>query len=145
MGNWDFVFPYSDNASDWLDEQNLPHPQVRSGNRLPSTSEMKLGLCNIGANKEPIVLLVDDFDWEDDEAIPEDAFKMRGDNLLEFCLLAELSSKCGQLWYYPDSGACAVVFDVESDPEYLHEIYLKFQQLNDSWERFHHLVYGDHA
>ncbi len=47
MTNWDLVFPYSEEAAGWLPEQGLPHPEVRGGNRLPTTAELQTALATL--------------------------------------------------------------------------------------------------
>jgi hypothetical protein len=94
MANWDFVFPYDQRAADWLDEQDLPHPIVRQGNRLPSTAEVTAAWRQFDTDQ---LLLINDFKWDDGTYVPEDAFKLRGDLLVALRVLVRLSQDCGQL------------------------------------------------
>ena len=145
MGNWNFVFPYSRQSAEWLEKQGMPHLPVEPGNRLPTTSQVVAALEAIGADKNPPSILVDDFDWDDDGFVPENAFKMKGDRLTQFRLLVELSSTCGQLWFYPDTGECPVVFSCGMAPDSTNRIYQAAEESDDSWQFFHERMYGNSA
>jgi hypothetical protein len=139
MANWDFVFAYDSRATDWLAEQGLPYPAVRPGNRLPCTSEVAAAWRRHDSDK---LLLIDDFDWNDEAYVPEDAFKLRGDELVELAVLVELCVKCGQLWMYRDTGAPAIVVDASLDLERTMRLHMMVSSCDDSWERFYREMYG---
>ncbi|MCG8584594.1 MAG: hypothetical protein MI757_07780, partial [Pirellulales bacterium] len=90
MANWDFVFAYDERATDWLTEQGYPHPPVQSGNRLPTTGDVKWAVGSRATSIDDYPLIITDFDWDDDDASPDDAFKLRGDLVLELELLIRL-------------------------------------------------------
>jgi len=88
------------------------------------------------------LLLIDNFDWDDDAYVPDDAFKLRGDELVELRVLVELSRKCGQLWMYPDTGAPAIVVDAWLNIDYTLRLYMEVYLAGDGWERFYRQMYG---
>jgi hypothetical protein len=139
MANWDFVVAYDARATDWLAEQGLPHPIARTGNRLPCTAEVISAWQMYDTAK---LLLIDNFVWDDDTYVPPEYFKLRGDWLVELRVLVELSSKCGQLWMYPDTGAPAIVVDALLDIDHTLRLFEELYSAEDGWERFYHAIYG---
>jgi hypothetical protein len=138
LANWDFVFPYNQRAADWLAEQNLPHPAVRPGNRLPSTAEIVVAWRQFDTGH---LLLIDGFDWDDQAFVPDDAFKLRGDRLVAFRMLAKLAEQCGQFWMYPDSGEPAIIVDSAPDAERTCSLHLAAGSTENSWQFFYRGMY----
>lgn len=143
MANWDFVFAYDERAAGWLDEQGYPRPEVLSGNRLPTTADVKWAASRDSATPEEYPLLIDDFDWENNEFVPDDAFKLRGEFNLELEFLTKLCQRCGQLWVYMDTGEPAIVVDDSMSPIVIAETYRKAATMEDSWQYFHEHMYGN--
>ena len=139
MSNWDFVTAYDSQATDWLAEQRLPFPAVRPGNRLPSTLEITTAWRKYDHD---MLILIDNFRWNDDHYIPETYFKMKGDWRVELNVLTDVCNKCGQLWMYPDTGAPAIVIDAMLDVERTLGLYERYYWADDGWERFYAEMYG---
>jgi hypothetical protein len=139
MANWDFIVAYDSRATDWLSENKLPHPAVRPGNRLPSTAEIR----RAWRMHDPLgILRVDDFNWNDDQFVPEDCFRMCGDWDIELKVLAEVGKKCGQLWMYPDTGAPAIVVDSFLDIDKTLRLYKQVYAAEDGWSRLYAGLYS---
>lgn len=135
MANWDFVFAYDDRAASWLAEQALPHPAVRSGNRLPTEAEVTAACATLGFGPDSPLRV------EFSRANPGD-FVIRGDLLLELRLLRLLCVSCGQLWLYPDTGEPAIVVDCALVPERTDIEYTRALAADDSWAAFHRSMYA---
>jgi hypothetical protein len=142
MSNWDFVVPYDSQATDWLEEQHLPHPAVRPGNRLPSTLEIAASWRKFDHDQS---ILIDNFQWDDDNYTPSSHFKLKGDWQVELNVLTDVCTKCGQLWMYPDTGAPAIVVDESLDVERTLALYERFYSAEDGWQRFYAEMYGKHS
>ena len=134
MAHWDFIFPYNDEAADWLMGQGYPHPPVRPGNRLPTWAEVEGAVLALGLQDTMSLAMMMDHDG--------DCLKGRGDLLLELRVVHSLCQECGQLWIYPDTGLPAIVVDAFVSPEGLAEIWLACQDLEDNWQVFHERAYG---
>ena len=87
---------YDERATEWLVEQRFPHPSVSPYNRNATTSDVIWALRETGNDDSPPSLLIDDFDWEDNDFVPKDGFKIRGDRLVALEVLVKLSERCGQ-------------------------------------------------
>jgi hypothetical protein len=140
MSNWDFVVAYDSQATDWLSSQGLPHPPVRSGNRLPSTAEVLSAWQHVDVQQ---LVLIDGYDWDDDNFVPNLAiFKLKGDRLVALRVLVVLCERCGQLWMYPDTGEPAIVVDSIVDPEQTLRVHAKAGAMENSWKIFYEQMYG---
>jgi len=139
MANWDLVVAYDSRATDWLVERGHPHPAVQPGNRLPCTAEVSSAWRKHDPDK---VLLIDNFDWNDEAYVPDEAFKLRGDETVELKVLVELCVRCGQLWMYPDTGSPAIIVDASLDIERTLRLYREVFDPEDGWERFYLEMYG---
>ena len=158
MANWDFVFAYDTRFEEWLTEQGYPHPPVRPGNHLSTTTDMKWALgeqTNLlvnypawrdrlyiyGLGMDGFVLCIDGFDWDDDTAVPDECFRIRYMSDLQCVLLVTLCQRCGQLYIYRDTGEPAVIFEPESDPSEIYEAYCAAEDAEDAWTQFFGKMY----
>jgi hypothetical protein len=140
VANWDFVFSFDQRAANWLDEQDLPHPAVFPGNRLPSAAEVVAAWRRFDCGQR---LLIDNFNWDDESFVPDHAFKLRGDRLVALRILVKLAEQCGQLWMYPDTGEPAIIVDSALDPERACELHEEAAKAQDSWQIFYRRMH-DH-
>ena len=138
MANWDFVVTYDTQATDWLRKEGLPFPPIGACNRLPTTEEIGASWKKYDRDK---VVLIDNFDWDNNTFCPADYFKIRGDWFVEFSILKDVCQKCGQLWMYPDTGSPAVIFDAAFDIERAVSLYTSLYNADDGWERFYRAMY----
>jgi hypothetical protein len=133
VGNWDFIFSYSDEHSAWLGELGLPSPAVRAGNRLPTTAELEAAWSEV--DKDQSVLF--DGDWPPARDQPLQALKVRGDLENSLRVLTALARVCGQLFLYPDTGEPAIVVDAVTVPQATAKAYRESVGGDASWERFY--------
>jgi hypothetical protein len=141
VSNWDFVLPYNHDASAWLTEQGYPHPSPRAENRLPSTSEIKWAMAELGIDTDEPLIVIDDFDGNDDEFVPAEYFKIKGSRLVEIQLLTKLCERCGQLWLYPDTGEPSIVLDARMRPESILILHRESLDEDDPWAAFYESAY----
>jgi hypothetical protein len=140
MGNWDFILPYNKEASDWLEEQGLPHPPVLPGNRLPTPEEIKEALEALNISAANCSVLIDYFTSEVDGKARE-CFQMRGNQVQKLQIIVKLCERCGQFWMCADSGAPAIVIDASLDPIQVAAIYAEVAFYEQGWEQFHARMY----
>ena len=129
MANWHFVFPYGQDAADWLASEGYPHPPVRPGNRLPTWAEVERAVRILRLPPDAPLVIKPSADGE--------SLLMRGDMLLELRVVRWLSEFCGQQWVYPDCGSPAIVIDASSSPEPLARAWLASLIAEDSWRSFY--------
>jgi hypothetical protein len=161
MANWDYIFPYTGEIKDWLDERHYPCPVPREANRLPCTAEIKWALeqlngvrlqypagldeLTVSASDSGLLLFcLHGFRWEDDSHVPDGSFQIRSMSEHQCSLLASLSSRCGQLLMWPDSGAPAVIFEPDINVQMLYRSWcLATRQDDNQWGFFFEQVYGE--
>jgi hypothetical protein len=159
MANWNFVSAYDDDSVAWLREQGYFHPAVRPGNVMPTTAEMKWALeaeetlifdyprsdGQLRATREGgsggTCLVLEGFDWEDARSIPGDYFTVRGSDVV-LSVLIRLCARCGQLYFYPDTGDPAIVLDASLDAEAVAELHAEACEMADGWAYFFEQMYG---
>jgi hypothetical protein len=139
MGNWDYVFPLNQEAVDWLDSEDLPHPPLAHGNRMPTTREIKEAVGSFGEIPRELQI---DLDFEQLDYVPKECFKIRGDIVAELKLLRHLAGSCGQLWMYPDTGSIAVIVDSSIDTEAAGRLWLEASERDHDWRNFYQQMYG---
>ena len=122
MSNFEIVMTYDDEYAEWLHQQGYPHPPVRPGNEMPTTADMKWALeafddlvFDYPAGEQELDVRVEgdatagfdvrDFDWDESNTIPGDCFVVHGHTGTILSVLIKLCERCGQLLFYPDSGA----------------------------------------
>jgi hypothetical protein len=138
MANWDFITEFNSEASDWLEQQNLPHPSV-SNSKMPTTQQI-LSAWKLYDERDSV--LIDGFRWDAPDYVPADGFKMRGDRRIELQILRTICEHCGRLWLYPDTGEPAIIVDEATDPEQVSRFHAECGRLEDSWERFYRGQYA---
>lgn len=138
MANWDYVFPLSQEAIDWLDGEALPHPELMSRNRMPSTREISDVVASLGEISNDFQIDLD-FDGLDQ---PEECFKIRGDIFTKLKFLQKLANSCGQLWMYPDTGEIAVIVDTSLDPDAVGRVWHEASERDHDWQFFYRHVYA---
>jgi hypothetical protein len=138
MGNWDFVFRYDESAASWLAEQGCEAPAVAGPSRLPTAAEVMRAWAEFDTDQE---LLIDDFDWDSPESVPDQAFKLRGSRLVALKVLVRLSGACGQFWLYPDTGEPAIVVSPTLDAERADRLHEESRDHDDSWRFFYNSLY----
>jgi hypothetical protein len=164
LANWDFVFPYNQEHKEWFLQQNLPHPDVMVGNRLPTTADMKWALeqrediifdyppgCEemvvYERNATGYEICISGFDWAIDTALPQhDSFKMRWMGVLRSAILTSLCQRCGQLLMWPDTGVPAIIFQADQDSLVVAKIWSdSIVHEENAWAHFFERMYGDPA
>jgi len=160
LANWDLIFPYGAELAGWLDEMGHPRPAILSGNRLPSTADMKWALEQQGGlvlnypegdgafyvyeqGETGFTIVINGFDWDKAEAIPEGCFAIRWMCDLQAAVLVTLCRKCGQLSLIQDSGGPAVVFEADMDPARVAALHRESDAHGDSWAFFFNALYGE--
>jgi hypothetical protein len=159
MANWDFVWGYDKDDAAWLHDRGYFHPAVRPGNVMPTTAEMNWALeaeetlvfdyprsdGQFWAKQEGkpsrTCLVLEGFDWDDDRSIPGDYFTVRGSDVV-LSVLIRLCAKCGQLYFYPDTGDPAIVLDASLDARAVAELHAEACEMLDGWAYFFEQMYG---
>jgi hypothetical protein len=157
MANWDFVVVFDDGHAAWLRRHNYPHPAVRPGNQMPTTADMKWALQSFenlefdyppGERElwvkveERTALVVQGFDWDENNTIPGDYFTVRGATDMILSVLIRLCERCGQLYLYPDSGDPAIVLEASLDPDEVRALYEEAGEAEDPWAHFFEHMYN---
>ncbi len=158
MANWDFMFAYDQRHAAWLEEMGYPCPPVLSGNRLPTTVDMKWALEAAGnlvldypegdadfyvheQGEAGFTIVIRGFNWDKAEAIPSGCFAVRWMCELQAALLVTLCRCCGQLFLVADHGGPAVIFQADMDPKQIATLYKEANLQEDSWTFFLNALY----
>jgi hypothetical protein len=139
MGNWDYVFPLNQEAIEWLDNEQLPHPPLLRGNRMPTTREISDAVALLGDVSQSLQI---DLDFRDLDCVPGECIRIRGEIVTELRLLRCLAESCGQLWMYPDTGEIAVIVDVSIDPITAGRLWREAVEGNYDWPYFYRQMYA---
>jgi hypothetical protein len=138
VSNWDFVVPYTTEATAWLVEQGFPHPAAAIGNRAPTLDELNQALAAVDDSLVQV-------DLEAFQHGPNagQSFRLRGEIVQELTLLRQLATVCGQLWLYPDTGEPAVIVDESTDPRHVGNAWLRCRAAANAWQAFYVDVHGE--
>lgn len=158
MANWDFVFAYDAGGAAWIEEMGYPCPSAVSGNRLPSTADMKWALEAQGNlvldypegdngfyvyehGETGFTIVIRGFDWDKADTIPAGCFQIRWMCELQAAILITLCQRCGQLLLVADDGGPAVIFQADMDPKQVADLYSEAQSAPDDWAFFFNSLY----
>jgi hypothetical protein len=158
MSNFNLVFVYAQSDADWLEERGHPHPAVRPGNCMPTTADMKWALESFDdlvfdyprGEEELTVdkeggggMQIGGFDWDAPNTIPGDNFVIRGGREV-LQLLTKLCERCGQLYFYPDTGDPPIILDASLDPAAVYDLWREVceGEPEDAWRIFFEEMYG---
>jgi hypothetical protein len=104
--------------------------------------EVKLAAAESGVNpRSPIV--IDDFDWGDDDAAPQHGFKLKGDRTLAFKVLVALGKSCGQLFFFPDTGEPSMVVEPWTNGDFLADLHRQASLRDDGGQWIYLRLFGD--
>jgi hypothetical protein len=160
VANFELLSPYTKDDAAWLDGEGCPHPAVRSGNRMPTTAELRSALETgdefefddptadddelYGTDSNGQGFAISGFDWDRPGSAPDEYIKVRGSEVILPALI-RLAEKCGQLFLYPDSGAPPIVVEPDLDADAVAELYAEACEREDGLTYFYEQLYGPAA
>jgi hypothetical protein len=157
VANFELLSAYTQDDAAWLDCEGCPRPAVRSGNRMPTTAELRWALETgdefefdepdaddeelCGTDSRGQGFAISGFDWDRPGAAPDEYVTVRGSDVL-LPALVRLAGKCGQLYLYPDSGAPPIVVEPDLDADAVAELYTEACEREDGLAYFYEQMYG---
>ena len=143
MANWDLVLAYDERATEWFKEKGYPCPSVKRGNRTPTTGDVYWAIGQRGPLPTDYPLLVEGFDWDDDDSAPDEGFRIRGDELVELKFLIKLCERCGQLLVWGEGGWPVMVMDAAmTAAEIVLRVLRESERVEDWLGYFFQQMYG---
>jgi hypothetical protein len=145
MPNWTYVFPYNQEVRDDLVKQGLPCPAINAGNRPPTAAEVTTASEQLRDLLEQHPIAVEcfdsDFDWERPDSVAT-TLCVLGDWHGHWHLLLALAEICGQLMYWPGSGAPGLILEPGMDPQVIDDAYREAVERDNSWEYLFRSLYA---